>query len=936
MKVRSLFAAMGVTVLSLISMSTPALQCEKPSANLVVSAQPKQTVESGTYSCLLEGESAIHLGGKLTSSLVYGQGFIEVRFVNSQGKQLWAARRGPWVGVFSDFALNESFPVPHDAIRVNVVAKIVTNRNDVIGKWNIIAPTLSPSVLIIGEAEKNTVFSSVKRAYWRFSTVPKDARGEYRVMLRDPSGQTVTERIIKKTEPQTEIDFGKLPVGYYQIHAIFISEQNHVGTWTSAFVVLPDGEPPNESRFGMDGALSWLSTPPNVVERSVTMMRQAGVGTVRDRLKWSHVQPAHQRTNWGRYEKVAKTIAQAGMESVQVFNDAPDWTRPAGFPQKEFLPPLNDTAAFEFGRAYAQGLGKTVRSVEYWNEQNTFLFAGYPFQYASGLKAFSAGIKSVDPNIRVLIGAAAGRPGHFFKEIYRNGVADFFDTRNQHFYGNSLTYGMNIELDSFFDQHVAALEREGGVDKKPGWLTETGYSLHRDKHGDWRDAERKQAEYLVKSYAIGFSTGYERVFFFFWPELVEGDIYTWGIVREDLSPRPAYLALALLTRHLAGASIVASERHGTGRTVYFRREDGSLVAVTWGGGAAINRLGTEVEIRDIFGQQLNIASQEANSLSPLMLSRIDKLPAQARQLTLPKQPLRGPVPLRLEARLRINGKDRIHLSGDKVAISVTDGETVEVSTRVYSTGAKAPGLTIDCIPGPGFTTLSPPRHSFELPNPDGELAVCRFLAKLGTVGESYVTVQARNDNARDVVRIALVPDVISTANASTTRPLMPNGNCPRWTPRQSSNLTLSIQPTGDTTNSCRVSITSRINRQGESWAFPSIAISENEFTEAIGLRVRITVPPEHPLPPTPLMLQLVEKSGGTWVIGLQKHDEGKNKIYSGMFNLAKPAPWARSKNAQPNLGSVKEIMLGWGGHNGNIGQRHGFTVETIDVLQKSP
>jgi len=916
-------------ILLLIPIPTAALQCSDAPIDITATARATQnTTSTITKDCTLEGEQAIHLAGKLESSLVQARGYIEILFFDLHGKLLWSTKQGPWLGAFSDLKLEESIAVPPGAVRTHIAARVENNRKEAAGKWRIVSLMVSPGTVVVGEAEEGSVISASQDATWRFSTVPTGRQGEFQIQLCNATGRTVVERVIRKTGPQTRINFGKLPVGYYKTIVRFNPEQGHTGLWTSALAVLPDNIPPNEPRFGMDAALSWYGGTPEMVSRSVNMMRQAGIGTVRDRLKWSQVQPTRHSVNWGRYEEVAKAISQAGMESVQVFHDSPHWTRPGSSTQTSVQPPFDNIAVFEFGQIYAKGLGKIVRNIEYWNEQNSDFFPGFPFQYTNGLKAFSAGIKSIDPNIRVLIGSASGQPGRFFEEIYRNGAVNFFDVRNQHFYGK------NADLDSFFDKHIAALERNGNVAAFPGWVTEMGFSLHRDQHGNMQTAEQDQAEYLIKAYAIGFATGYERVFFFFWRELIEAEHHTWGIVREDFSPRPAYLALALLTRHLAGASIVAIERHKTGRTVYFHRKNEAYLAVSWGDRAAINRLGTGIEIRNIYGQLLNSTSPEINDSSPLLLSRIQRLPDQAQQINLPKQHLHTPPPFRLDAHLRINGKDQKYLSNNQIAASVGEEEAVEIIVHAYSSNSEASKLIVDCIPGPGLTLLSPTQLTLERPKPTGEVFTCRFQAKLAMVGESHVTVQARNTQSSDIVRVALIPDATSITTTATARPLMPDGKCPRWIPRHSSNLALQIEPLQDATERCQVSVTSNLNHIGNTWVFPAILIPMNEFSTAIGLRLQITNVPGWLSPPKPFLLQLVEKNGRIWLVELQR--DGDSTLYSGLFNLAHAAPWGRSGNGSLDLGNVREIMVGWGGHPGKVGQRYGFMISAIAVLQNTP
>jgi hypothetical protein len=929
MKLRFFLALCSSVVLMQTARPAMSVQCTDKPADLSVKAHPEQRVESKVLDCMLANEAAIHLTGELASSLTQAQGHVVVRFFDRQGKRLLTSRRGPWIGAFSGFTFSDSFAVPPNAVRLHVVGHVESSSKEAAGEWRITGLTVSPSVVVIGEAPEGTVITSAQTAYWRFTTVPAEARGEFQMELRTSTGQTLETRTIWKTGAQTIIDFGKLPVGYYQAYMRFNPRQNHAGIWTSALVVLPDDSPPNETRFGMDAVLSWMGGPPGMIVRSLGMMRQAGIGAVRDRVRWSQVQPTRQSADWKHYEDVARATIRAGMEPVQAFHDSPSWARPVGSLKSNRQFPTDDTAVFEFGQAYAKGLGKTVRSVEYWNEPNLKeYFAGYPFQYASGLKAFSAGVKSVDPNIRVLIGSAVFSPEQFFRGVYRNGAANFFDTRNQHFYGNV------DELDRYIDKHLAALERDGGVADRPGWMTEIGYPLHRDKRGNWQTAEQNQAEFLVKAYVGGFAAGYERVFYFFWSEFVQSDIHTWGIIRrDDFSPRPAYLALALLTRHLAGASILAAERHDTGRTVYFKKTDGSIVAVTWGGGAKISRLGASVIIYDIFGQKLYSTSVKANSSTPLLLSQIDKVPAQARPVNMPKQVIHATHPIRLEPRLRINEKDHIFPAENRIMVSVNEGGTLEIVGRIYSSETERGETTVDCIPGPGLVLLSPARLAFEQPKPEGETFICRFRTNLDAIGDSHAAVQGKKGKYSDAVQIALTPDTASAGSLLATQPLMSENVCPRWKLNHSANLSTTIEIVRNIAAPCHVNIKSQVKEQGNSWVFPKAKITGSSLTASVGLRVLIDQVPDWGFPPVPLQLQLIEKNGRVWLINLQQSD--REKVYIGLFSRARVAPWGRTGDNSPlNLGNVRETLIGWGGHSGTPGQRYGFTIETINMLKE--
>ena len=131
-----------------------------------------------------------------------------------------------------------------------------------------------------------------------------------------------------------------------------------------------------------------------------------------------------------------------------------------------------------------------------------------------------------------------------------------------------------------------------------------------------------------------------------------------------------------------------------------------------------------------------------------------------------------------------------------------------------------------------------------------------------------------------------------------------------------------------------VDVMSRVVSSGETWVFPSATVKGKEWLGAKGVRILIGnidgVAPH----PAPLLLQLVERSGGIWLIDLQSTDTESHAL-SGLFNLAHAAPWARDDNGVLDINSVREVMLGWGGYAGKIGQEHGFSIKSIDLIDKS-
>ncbi|MDR2688962.1 MAG: hypothetical protein LBB76_04310 [Azoarcus sp.] len=926
----------------LTSPEAVALSCDSAPAKLSVQALANATQESNALTCTLAaGDAAIHLGGSLVSSLDRARGFVVLRFFNGNGAQLAVKQYGPWLGAYSSLAFEEAIAVPANAARVEIRAQAVSTRADAKGEWRIAGPTVSQGVAVVKKAGE-TVITTAQNARWSFSTVPTK-EGTFHMQLLTPEGTLHGEKSVSTTG-DTTIDFGKLPVGHYTASVKFTPTSGLASGWKSTLAVLPNDEPLNERRFGMDTGVSWKygAKEESQIEPFLEMMRQAGVGTMRDRMNWIDEKDC-QVTKWGwvlsggvRYGFVAETSADKNMEVVQVFAGSPAC---AG----EKSMPINYDAVYDFGRNYAANLGKAVPNIEYWNEQQAVeYFKGYPFQYANGLKAFHAGIKSVDPAINVLIGSASGRPGRFFEETYFNGTAAFFDMRNQHYYNKDVDGGQFVPgnyLDNFFDTLVKDLEHAHGLDSKPGWLTERGYALHpedRGADGGWRDAELAQAEFLVRTYAGGFAAGYERVFFFIGGEFVESEYHTWGIVREDFSTKPAYVALAVLTRHLAGAEVAASECHGAcdtspGRTVYFQKEDGNLLAITWGGGGtALNSAG---KIQDIFGRSLTLAEAK-DRVKPLLLSEIKSgVPANARQVILPTPKVSGPPSFLLTGSLWIDGKEYTSPrdSTNDIEVSVTEGSTVEIVARPHSSGtwstAAAGNLQGECSAGPGFIAQA---SSARIVN--GEL-ICSFKT-WQLVERSHVTLRAAARGHSDVVRVALKPDAATVIPTLPASPLLANGQCPKWVPYSGNIDPLLIEESPATgTASCpvvNIKSTTKANSTN-TWVFPYASIPVGTLAGVAGLRVRVAdIPGVNPMP-TPLIIQLYESSGEVWLLD-ENLLRGNDGVHSGLFDFAEQASWAVKGNGALDPGEVNRILVGWAHTNSKPGDQHAYSIESVELL----
>jgi hypothetical protein len=125
----------------------------------------------------------------------------------------------------------------------------------------------------------------------------------------------------------------------------------------------------------------------------------------------------------------------------------------------------------------------------------------------------------------------------------------FFDVMSVHFYSRSdNTYDM---VNLIKDAMVAR-----GMGDHPVWLTETGAPLYGDaspgrqplNKGDNFLSINEEAAYVIQSYANALAAGVERYYFFRAHDADMGEPH--GLIRNDQSLRPAYVAYQVAARYL--------------------------------------------------------------------------------------------------------------------------------------------------------------------------------------------------------------------------------------------------------------------------------------------------------------------------------------------------------------------------------------------------
>ena len=381
------------------------------------------------------------------------------------------------------------------------------------------------------------------------------------------------------TNPIAPLCLNDLGVGWYRLEIGSTNQPDQ--SWTTLAVLRPlQARTPQDSPVALDSAAAWFA-PDDVRKQQelANLAALAGVSWVRDRLRWREIQPqaGALKPPPTTYDSSADAQRAAGLQVLQVFHDTPPWAQTEAGAGGRF--PTDLRRAYEIGRALAVRFKGRVAGWEPWNEANVATFGAHTVdQMCSWQKAAWLGFKAGDPGVIVGWNATAAVPTPAHTEgVLANETWPYFDTYNIHTYDWSHAYA---------DLWKPAREAAAG---RPLWITEADRGTPHLKNPPWYDQsprlERLKAEWMAQAYASSLFAGAQRHFHFILGNYQEPNGVQFGLLRLDLTPRPAYVALAAVGRCLAGAQALGRWQPAPDVHVYaFRaRPDGKDrdVLVAW-------------------------------------------------------------------------------------------------------------------------------------------------------------------------------------------------------------------------------------------------------------------------------------------------------------------------------------------------------------------
>jgi hypothetical protein len=357
------------------------------------------------------------------------------------------------------------------------------------------------------------------------------------------------------------------------------------GVALAALLITLGGRPPvaprpaeaaagSASPFGMNLYITGLERDERERNALIDRAREAGVVWSREELSWANIQPGERGDGWKTYDTRLQQLANAGISVIGVLLTTPDWA--SGHSKSEngwyWYPPRDPHTYGAFVEAAVRRWHDKVAVWELWNEPDkdgTWLPHADPAAYAALLAEGYAAVKRADPAAKVMVGSVyvhdSGNEGLAFMErvVAAGGGRLNFDLMGIHTFMNDRqpedTSPVTVVQNLPWRLQVTRqwLTRHGHGDM-PIWITEDGQSVCQGCGNQGTD-EQRQAARLVRRYVLALANGAAHFDYFQMKDKFNGgpsDV--WGnmsVLRNDLSPRPAFYAYKTMTALLGAGQL---------------------------------------------------------------------------------------------------------------------------------------------------------------------------------------------------------------------------------------------------------------------------------------------------------------------------------------------------------------------------------------------
>ena len=242
---------------------------------------------------------------------------------------------------------------------------------------------------------------------------------------------------------------------------------------------------------------------PEKRQRSLELLRDAGVGWIRQQLPWEQIEPVAKgettdpnfgSSTWTKFDDIVDRANSLGLKLILRVDTSPRWALPAGA-QDGLGPPVREADYWDFLSQVATRYRGKVAAYQIWNEPNLNSEWGRQppdaVAYAHLLRGSSERIHAADPSARVLLAALAPTLTEnadalseliYLQQLYDAGARGTFDVLAVQAYG--LRGGPDDprvdRLDVTFSRPLLTrqLMERNGDGATPIWATEMGWNVN--------------------------------------------------------------------------------------------------------------------------------------------------------------------------------------------------------------------------------------------------------------------------------------------------------------------------------------------------------------------------------------------------------------------------------------------------------------------------
>lgn len=364
-----------------------------------------------------------------------------------------------------------------------------------------------------------------------------------------------------------------------------------------------------DSPFAVNAHLEW--TQYGFDARLVHDMALMGARSIRTGYSWAGVE-----TQKGVY-----TINQAGLAEMRQHNMRMNLVTGYGnslYSGQKWFPWSDEgrKAFSDYQLGVMEYVSDLVDELDVWNEW----YGGGDsnnWYYYKLLEACWAPFKAKYPHVQVL-GNSATDSAHngWYNKLLGFGAAKYMDGIYPHIYYHNSTPEQEILAAKTFYNNIHAKYK---VSNLKMYLTETGATTATTMGV----SEAEQASRVVRAYAVGLSCGYEKIYWYDF--LNDGSTlsereHNFGLIRSNydvkgaFTPKPAYVAYAVMARQLTGYTCKGLTMLGANSDIYSVRfeKGGEVVHVIWSLNGQTFNLGETHTVTDIMGSTGETATLQLN------------------------------------------------------------------------------------------------------------------------------------------------------------------------------------------------------------------------------------------------------------------------------------------------------------------------------------